>query len=229
MEDHNQPLEIHIHGTVLIRTDVAPQEVQAVLEPLVAYAKRHHALQGKSSLYEEEPGIEFNPAEQSLSFCWSVPGDIDFREMLEELVMGLNDISRQGAALEISVYDLECQDDDWEEADMAEDAAEDAPADDSRDDFFVLFVGPTPAAIMQVQRDLLVRDVTALMERHFEQEEMLPVVKAIDQMWEIRYNELASSIKLSNLSGTHNAIGSGGSNGLHRLANHANNRKSWQS
>jgi len=30
-----------------------------------------------------------------------------------------------------------------------------------------VFVGPDPAAIMQVQRDLLVQDVISLMERQF--------------------------------------------------------------
>ena len=51
----------------------------------------------------------------------------------------------QGAAIEVTFYDTEFDEDEeeqWEE---------------SRDDFTMLFVGPTPAAIMQVQRDLLVQ------------------------------------------------------------------------
>lgn len=55
---------------------------------------------------------------------------------------------------------------------------EDAPAEaQSRDDFLMLFVGPNPAAIMQVQRDLLVQDVINMMERHFDSAELGGVVQ----------------------------------------------------
>ena len=52
-----------------------------------------------------------------------------------------------GAALEVTFYDSEFDEED------------EAQGRESRDDFLMLFVGPTPAAIMQVQRDLLVQDL----------------------------------------------------------------------
>ena len=73
--------------------------------------------------------------------------------------MSLNDLAEEGAAIEVTFYDSEF---DEEEAE---------PEEEARDDFMMLFVGPTPAAIMQVQRDLLVEDVVALMERHFDASE----------------------------------------------------------
>ncbi len=64
--------------------------------------------------------------------------------------------AKQELPLEVHLYDAEFEEED------GQDGAE------SRDDFVMLFVGPTPAAIMQVQRDLLVQDVVNMMERHFD-------------------------------------------------------------
>ncbi len=101
--------------------------------------------------------------------CWTVPGDEDFRQALDEMCMGLNELSERGAAIEVTFYDTDF---DEEEGD---------PEEESRDDFLMLFVGPNPAAIMQVQRDLLVEDVVNLMERHFDGAELGGVVAEIDQ------------------------------------------------
>ncbi len=221
MQDHHQPLEMHIHGDVPIRQGVKPRDIEVALAPLIAYTKRHYAAQGGASLYDEEPGIQFTEPDHVLHFCWSVAGDLDFRETLDELVMGLNDIAREGAALEVSFYDLEFDDEDWDESSDATDGSDDEE-DDSRDDFFVLFVGPTPAAIMQVQRDLLVRDVTMLMERHFEKEEMTPVIEAMDKMWEGRFKALVSSLKFpSYAKGNANNLGGNGGNGSHGFGAHS--------
>jgi hypothetical protein len=80
----------------------------------------------------------------------------DFRQQLDEMCMSLNELAEEGAAIEVTFYDAEF------------DEEEEPPEAESRDDFMMLFVGPTPAAIMQVQRDLLVQDVVNLMERHFD-------------------------------------------------------------
>jgi hypothetical protein len=234
MQDHNQPLEMHIHGDVPCRLGITPADIESALSPLIAYTQRHFADQGGSSLYEQERGIQFSEDDQVLHFCWSVAGDVDFRETLDELVMGLNDISREGAALEVSFYDLEFDDEAWDEqsthggADLSDEDSDDETADEdedpSRDDFFVLFVGPTPAAIMQVQRDLLVRDVTMLMERHFDKDDMTPVIEAMDKMWESRFNALASSIKFPTYAKS-NTLGGNGSNGSHGFGGHGGGRK----
>jgi hypothetical protein len=58
------------------------------------------------------------------------------------------------------------------------------------------FVGPTPAAIMQVQRDLLVQDVLHIMERHFDPAELGDVVVSIDKLFTQRFDALVSSMQL---------------------------------
>ena len=100
--------------------------------------------------------------------------------------MNLNELASTGAPIEVTFYDAEFDDD--------EDGSRDE--DDSRDDFMVVFVGPTPAAIMQVQRDLLVRDVTGMMERHFEAAELDGVVQEIDKLFTKRFDALVESLEL---------------------------------
>ena len=92
---------------------------------------------GAGSVYEEEPGIQFDTKERLLQVCWTVRGDEDFRQSLDDMCMGINELAEQGAAIEVTFYDTEF--DEEEESEEAE----------SRDDFVMLFVGPTPAAIMQ--------------------------------------------------------------------------------
>ena len=81
----------------------------------------------------------------------------------------------------------------------------------------MLFVGPTPAAIMQVQRDLLVQDVLNLMERHFEPNELDGVVAEIDKLFAQRFDKLVSSLELGKPPrGSGGGSGSGGHGGGRR-------------
>ena len=156
MSRYNPPFEIHVHGDVPLRSDVTFAQIQEALKPLWAYAGAKSLADGAGSAYEEEPGIRFEQKDHVLQICWTVAGDEDFRHALDEMCMGVNELAEQGAAIEVTFYDTDY---DEEEGD---------PNEESRDDFLMLFVGPNPAAIMQVQRDLLVEDVVNLMERHFE-------------------------------------------------------------
>ena len=49
---------------------------------------------------------------------------------------------------------------------------------------------------MQVQRDLLVRDVTSMMERHFDALELTGVVQEIDRLFSRRFDALVESLEL---------------------------------
>lgn len=184
MPRYNAPFEIHVHGDVPLRADVVFEQIQDALKPLWKYAGARSLADGASSSYEEEPGIKFDAPEHLLRMCWTVPGDDDFRQALDEMCMNLNDLAEQGAAVEVTFYDA-----DFDEED-------DETEEDSRDDFVMLFVGPTPAAIMQVQRDLLVQDVVNMMERHFDGSELSGVVAEIDKLFSKRFDALVNSLEL---------------------------------
>jgi hypothetical protein len=186
MSRYNTPFEIHVHGEVPLRADVNFAQLQEALKPLWTYAGAKSLAAAAASAYEEEPGIRFDADKHLLQMCWTVPGDDDFRQSLDELCMGLNELAEMGAPIEVTFYDA-----DFDEEDGDVDDGEEA-----RDDFAIYFVGPTPAAIMQVQRDLLVQDMIGLMERHFDASELGDVVGAVDQLFERRFNDLANSMQL---------------------------------
>ena len=184
MSSYNAPFEIHVHGDVPLRPEVTYAQLQEALKPLWKYAGAKSLADGAQSEYEEEPGIKFDAHTHVLAMCWTVPGDEDFRQSLDEMCMSLNELALQGAAIEVTFYDAE-----FDEEEGAEEG-------ESRDDFVMLFVGPTPAAIMQVQRDLLVEDVINLMERHFDGSELSGVVAEIDKLFSQRFDALVNSLEI---------------------------------
>lgn len=201
MPRYNAPFEIHVHGQVPLRADVKFEQLQEALKPLWKYAGAKSLTDGANSSYEDEPGIKFDAQDHLLQMCWTVPGDDDFRHTLDEVCMSLNELAAGGAAIEITFYDAEFDE-------------EDGPSGgESRDDFMMLFVGPTPAAIMQVQRDLLVQDVVNLMERHFDGAELGGVVAEIDKLFTQRFDALVSSLEIGKPprgTGGHGGGGHGG-------------------
>lgn len=196
MPNYHAPFEIHVHGQVPLRPGTRFEQLQEALKPLWMYAGARSLADGATSAYEEEPGITYDPKSSVLSMCWTVAGDEDFRQSLDEMCMGLNELAEHGAAIEVTFYDAEFDEDEADENEA------------SRDDFLMLFVGPTPAAIMQVQRDLLVQDVVNLMERHFDGAELGGVVSEIDRLFTQRFDALVSSLELGKPP-----RGSGGSSG----------------
>ena len=184
MPHYNAPFEIHVHGQVQLRPGVDYDQLQDALKPLWKYAGARSLADGAASLYEDEPGIRFDPQRHLLQMCWTLHGEDDFRHQLDDLCMNLNELSAAGSQIEVTFYDADYDEDDEDDGREA------------RDDFVLLFVGPTPEAIMQAQRDLLVEDVVALMERHFDGAELGGVVAEIDKLFQGRYSALTSSLEL---------------------------------
>ncbi len=202
MPPSNPPFEIHVHGDVPLRAEVQFEQIQEALKPIWKYAGARSLADGARSSYEDEPGIKFDAPQHVLQMCWTVVGDEDFRQTLDEMCMNLNELAHTGAAIEVSFYDTEFDED--EEEQWAE----------SRDDFTMLFVGPTPAAIMQVQRDLLVQDIVSTMERHFDGSELSGVVAEIDKLFAQRFDALVNSLDIGKRprgsGGGHGGSGHGG-------------------
>ena len=203
MAHYDPPFEIHVHGEVSLHPEVTTDDVAEALRPLWQYAGARSLADGAASAYDEEPGIQFNAKEHVLQMCWTVSGDEDFRQALDDMCMGLNELAEQGAAIEVTFYDAEFDDEDGEEPPEGAEA---------RDDFVMLFVGPNPAAIMQVQRDLLVQDVINMMERHFDASELGGVVGEIDKLFTQRFDSLVNSLELGKPP---RGPGSGGAAGGH--------------
>ena len=112
MTSFSTPFEIHVHGEVALRDDVDFKALQEATKPLWKYAGAKSLTEGAQSLYEEEPGIRFEAADHKLQLCWTVRGNEDFRQVLDDLCMNINEVSAAGAQLEITFYDTEFEDDE---------------------------------------------------------------------------------------------------------------------
>jgi hypothetical protein len=55
MTSFSAPLEIHVHGEILLRNDVDFKALQEATKPLWKYAGAKSLTEGAQSLYEEEP------------------------------------------------------------------------------------------------------------------------------------------------------------------------------
>ena len=201
MSKYTTTFEIHVHGTVPLREEVTFEQIQDALRSIWVYAGARSPIEGADSFYEEEPGIRFDENDHLLQICWTIKGEDDFRQALDDMCMGLNDLTFTGAALEVTFYDSEFDEED------------EAQGRESRDDFLMLFVGPTPAAIMQVQRDLLVQDMVNLMERHFDASELTDVVLEVDKLFSKRFDSLVSSLEISKPPRGSGGAGSSGHGG----------------
>ncbi len=211
MASPDTPFEIHIHGDVPLRPDVSYAQLEEALKPVWSYAGAKTMAKGAISAYDEEPGIRVDDKTHVLQMCWTVAARENFRNNLEEMCMNLNELASAGAAIEISIYDTEFDEED-DEGDEGEDT-------ESRDDFLMLFVGPTPGDIMQVQRDMLIDDVSAVMERHFDKSDLDPVIVEIDKLFTNRFNAMIDSLTIPrSIRGGPGAAGGG-------LGGHGGGRK----
>ena len=111
----NNAFEIHLHGQVPLRADVSFDQVQDALKPIWKYAGARSLTEAATSVYEDEPGIRFDANDHLLQLCWTVAGDEDFRQALDEMCMSLNEISQTGATIEVTFYDTDCDEDDDED------------------------------------------------------------------------------------------------------------------
>lgn len=173
MTQENTLYEIHLHGDIPVRLDIMAEQIEEVLKPLWQFAGASSLREGAASVFPDEPGLTFDMNDFMLHMCWTVEGDDSFDEVVAELCQNLNSIARGGAPIEVSYFDVD--------------------DDNSEDEFQLLFVGPTSKAIVQAQRDLLVKDVVDVMERHFDATDLGGIVTEIDRLFNLRIENLDKS------------------------------------
>ncbi len=176
MSRYEAQFEIHVHGDIPIRPGVTYQQIEEAVKPLWKYADAS-SLKDASSLFDEEPGIEYDAQKRMLTICWTVEGNEDFQHVLDEACGAICDLSAEGAGIEVSYFD---NDDD-----------------DGQDTFGLIFVGPSPEAIHETQRQYMQEDLTRLLERHFDKGEMSEVIDAVNRLFARRLVSITQGQKLA--------------------------------
>jgi hypothetical protein len=112
-------------------------------------------------VYEDEPGIVFDAREKLLEICWT--GDVGrtFRDAIEAALQGMNPYTERAAEIEVTYYH-----------------------DDGQDEFGIVFVGPTPEAIHEAQRQAMIEDVSHILARQFGDSEIGEVVALLNQLFQ---------------------------------------------
>jgi hypothetical protein len=153
-------IEVHVHGNIPLRAGVTQAQVEAALKPWLEYIDED-SLADARSVYEDEPGIVFDSREKLLELCWT--GDVGraFREAIESALQGLNPYTERAAEIEVTYYH-----------------------DDGQDEFGIVFVGPTPEAIHEAQRQAMIEDVSGILARQFGESEIGEVVALLNQLFQ---------------------------------------------
>lgn len=152
-------IEVHVHGNIPLRAGVTQAQVEAALKPWLEYIDED-SLADARSVHEDEPGIAFDSRERLLELCWT--GDVGraFREAIESALQSLNPYTERAAEIEVTYYH-----------------------DDGQDEFGIVFVGPTPEAIHEAQRQAMIEDVSATLGRQFGESEIGEVVALLNQLF----------------------------------------------
>jgi len=153
-------MEAHIHGTVLLRAGTTTTQIEEALRPWLEYIDEDNMADAKS-VHPDEPGLVFDRRRRVLEVCWT--GDVgrSFHQTIANALAALSPFSEEASAFEVSYY-----------------------PEDGKDEFSLVFVGPTQDAIFEAQRGLMIEDVRSLLSRQFSDPEIAQVVALVNQLFE---------------------------------------------
>ena len=157
--------EVHVHGTVPLRSGAAQTELEQALAPWLEYVDIENLSEARSA-NQDEPGVVFDKRRRVLEICWTGWVGRNFQRALDAAFEALSPYAEEAAGVEVTYYH-----------------------EDGRDERGMAFVGPTPASILDAQRRAMNEDLTALLSRHFGEAEIGEVVGLVNQLFDRRWAE----------------------------------------
>lgn len=161
--------EVHVHGDISLRRGVTAQDIESAVRGWLDYVDVD-SLAEATSAREDEPGVSLDLRRRVLQICWTGYVGRNFQRAIEQSLSALCEYSEAVAEVEITFYH-----------------------EDGRDEFGVVFVGPSPAAIEQAKRKRMLDDVTALLARQFSEADVREVTGLIERLFEKQGGTAASS------------------------------------
>jgi hypothetical protein len=162
--------EVHVHGYLELVEGITNRKVESALRPLLQYLDVEH-LKEVQSLEPDQPGFAFNDRNYTLEMCCTLEVGRNFLPSLEQAMQALGKLVENAAAIEIITYH----------------------EDEDRDETQLMFVGPTPEAILDAQRRYMLEDVSALLSRHFKQEAVDEVLALVGDLFRREQKAVARS------------------------------------
>lgn len=153
-------MEVHIHGSAFFCKGVRLAQVQQALRPWLDYLDVDTIAEA-ASIEREEPGIVFDTRERTLNICWTGEVGRSFHSRLTETFHNLGTLTEYASEVEVTYY-----------------------PEHGDDEFYQMFVGPTPEAIHEFRRQCVVEDVSTMLSRHLNRQEVDQVAALINQMFD---------------------------------------------
>lgn len=153
-------MEVHVHGNAFLCKGVRLSQVEQALRPWLDYLDVDTLAEAVSA-ERDEPGIVFEAKERTLSICWTGEVGRSFHNGLTEAFKNLGALTEYASEIEVTYY-----------------------PDHGDDEFYQMFVGPTPEAIHEFRRQCVVEDVSNLLTRHLGQQDVSQVIALIDQLFQ---------------------------------------------
>jgi phenylpyruvate tautomerase PptA (4-oxalocrotonate tautomerase family) len=153
-------IEVHVHGNIFLGRGVRLSQLEHALRPWLEYLDVETIAEA-ASLEREEPGIQFDPRERTLTICWT--GDVgrSFHNRLAEAFQSVGALTEFSSEVEVTYY-----------------------PENGEDEFYQMFVGPTLESIHQFRKQCVVEDVTTLLSRHLGQAEVNQVTALVNRLFD---------------------------------------------
>ena len=152
--------EVHVHGSIFLCKGVRLAQVDKAMRPWLDYLDVD-TVTDAHSLEREEPGLSFDPKERVLNICWTGEVGRSFQSRLTEAFHNLGPLTEYASEVEVTYY-----------------------PEGADDEFYQLFVGPSPEAIHEFRRQCVVEDVSSMLSRHLGEAEVEQVGALIHQLFD---------------------------------------------
>ena len=152
--------EVHVHGNISLKRGITGAEIETALRTWFDYVDVD-SLAEATSAREDEPGIALDMRRRVLEICWTGWVGRNFQRVVEDSLAQLGPLAEQTAEIELTYYH-----------------------EDGRDEFGIVFVGPSADAIEEARRRRMVQDVAGLLARQFNDVEIAEVTTVIQRLFE---------------------------------------------
>ncbi len=151
---------VNVQGTANLCKRVRLTHVEQALRPWLEYLDVDTIAEA-GSIEREEPGIVFDARERTLNICWTGEVGRSFHSRLTETFHHLGTLTEYASEIEVTYY-----------------------PEHGDDEFYQMFVGPTAEAIHEFRRQCVVEDVSAMLSRHLNKQEVEQVAALVNQMFD---------------------------------------------
>src|SRR5438045_5344397 len=163
--------EVHLHADIPILEGVSRRQIEQALAPLLEYLDADSIAELKS-LEQDEAGFKYDEKELILYVCWTGEVGRSFDGALEAALEALGPYCYEAVEVDLTTYH-----------------------ENGEQESKLLFVGPTAQAIHEAQRRCMIEDLTAILGRQFEKEDVAPIAALVNELFDADWKKKSSSSK----------------------------------